>query len=235
MPVCGDGVVEGWEMCDGSNLDGKTCYRLGTTGGTLSCQSNCLFDTAGCGGCRDGRANCDGKSYNGCEVNLTKAPSSASSSSPEYLGTVNGNNKISLLSWYVLCTLNESLDCKSNKHKGPTKEARGRRYMTLKVRDINGVTGPTCPGCAGSMRTKVTLTFPCNMDYHLYLDGRSSTGPVSCVTNPFTGKKTKTRTLRRSWTDRVFVNDTRKLPIEVRHASGSSCSKWTLRTYGGTY
>ncbi len=47
--VCGNGIIEGTEQCDGANLNGQTCAsRLGAGyTGTLSC-SNCTFNTAAC-------------------------------------------------------------------------------------------------------------------------------------------------------------------------------------------
>ena len=48
VPVCGNGAVEPGEQCDGSNLNGTTCQSLGFAGGTLSCRSNCIFNTSGC-------------------------------------------------------------------------------------------------------------------------------------------------------------------------------------------
>jgi hypothetical protein len=47
-PVCGNGVVESGEECDGSNLNGQSCSGLGFSGGTLSCNSNCTFNTSQC-------------------------------------------------------------------------------------------------------------------------------------------------------------------------------------------
>jgi hypothetical protein len=47
-PVCGNGVVEADEQCDGSDLGGHTCQGLGFTGGTLACGPSCTFDTSGC-------------------------------------------------------------------------------------------------------------------------------------------------------------------------------------------
>jgi subtilisin-like proprotein convertase family protein len=47
--VCGDGVVEGEEVCDGDDLDGETCLSLGYAGGTLRCSSHCGgFRVRGC-------------------------------------------------------------------------------------------------------------------------------------------------------------------------------------------
>lgn len=49
-PVCGNGVREGNEQCDGNDLAGQTCQDLGFTGGTLKCKGDCTFDTSGCTG-----------------------------------------------------------------------------------------------------------------------------------------------------------------------------------------
>src|SRR3989344_5632062 len=47
--VCGNGIVEGTEVCDGNNLNGQTCQNQGFGGGTLVCAGNCLsFVTTGC-------------------------------------------------------------------------------------------------------------------------------------------------------------------------------------------
>lgn len=46
---CGNAVVDGTEVCDGSNLGGESCSSLGFTGGVLSCASSCgAFDTSAC-------------------------------------------------------------------------------------------------------------------------------------------------------------------------------------------
>jgi hypothetical protein len=44
-PVCGNGIAESGEQCDGSDLGGQTCEGLG---GTLSCKADCTFNTSGC-------------------------------------------------------------------------------------------------------------------------------------------------------------------------------------------
>lgn len=50
VPVeCGNGVADGDDQCDGSDLDGQTCEGLGyTLGGTLACTAGCGFDASGC-------------------------------------------------------------------------------------------------------------------------------------------------------------------------------------------
>ncbi|MFO0747168.1 MAG: hypothetical protein U1F43_16115 [Myxococcota bacterium] len=45
---CGNGVVDGSEACDGSDLDGETCVTQGFAGGDLACDALCGFDTSGC-------------------------------------------------------------------------------------------------------------------------------------------------------------------------------------------
>jgi len=46
--VCGNGVKESGEQCDGSDLAGASCTSQGYTGGTLSCNSSCNFITSAC-------------------------------------------------------------------------------------------------------------------------------------------------------------------------------------------
>jgi len=46
--VCGDGVIEGDEDCEGDDLAGQTCESLGFLGGELSCDEDCSFDITGC-------------------------------------------------------------------------------------------------------------------------------------------------------------------------------------------
>jgi hypothetical protein len=46
--VCGDGVVNGTEACDGTNLGGASCPGSGFTGGVLSCSADCRLDTSRC-------------------------------------------------------------------------------------------------------------------------------------------------------------------------------------------
>jgi hypothetical protein len=45
---CGNGVIEGTEQCDGTNLNGQTCVMQNGQVGDLSC-TDCQFDTSTCG------------------------------------------------------------------------------------------------------------------------------------------------------------------------------------------
>jgi hypothetical protein len=46
--LCGNGMIDPGENCDGMNLNGMTCTSLGYGGGTLTCSPSCKFVTAGC-------------------------------------------------------------------------------------------------------------------------------------------------------------------------------------------
>ncbi|MDD5625717.1 MAG: hypothetical protein PHG83_00955 [Patescibacteria group bacterium] len=48
ITVCGNGVVELGEQCDGSDLDSQTCGKQGFNRGNLSCKADCTFDTSDC-------------------------------------------------------------------------------------------------------------------------------------------------------------------------------------------
>lgn len=71
--VCGNGVREQGEVCDGDDiLSGATCSAIvtGAIGGELGCQANCTFDTSGCytelcgDGAISGSEECDGALLN---------------------------------------------------------------------------------------------------------------------------------------------------------------------------
>ncbi len=49
-PVCGDGVVEGTEQCDGDDLGDLGCTDLSDLfeGGQLTCSASCMYDTSEC-------------------------------------------------------------------------------------------------------------------------------------------------------------------------------------------
>jgi hypothetical protein len=46
--VCGNGVKEINEQCDGSDFGGLTCFNFGYSGGSLSCNLNCTLNFSGC-------------------------------------------------------------------------------------------------------------------------------------------------------------------------------------------
>ncbi len=49
LDTCGNGIQEGTEACDGTDLGSATCESLGFSGGgTLHCNANCTFNRADC-------------------------------------------------------------------------------------------------------------------------------------------------------------------------------------------
>lgn len=49
--LCGNGMIDGMEACDGANLNAKTCADFGGMAAqTLSCKADCTFDTSACQG-----------------------------------------------------------------------------------------------------------------------------------------------------------------------------------------
>lgn len=68
--VCGNGILEPNEECEGFELRGATCDSLGLSVGLMKCGADCKLDTTGCGGkCGDGQIQgseqCDGANLNG--------------------------------------------------------------------------------------------------------------------------------------------------------------------------
>ena len=46
--LCGNGIREGAERCDGADLAGVTCVTLNFAGGSLSCANDCTHNTSSC-------------------------------------------------------------------------------------------------------------------------------------------------------------------------------------------
>jgi len=71
-PGCGNDLVEGTEVCDGTDLDGQTCVDEGFGGGTLACNATCDgYITTGCTPAQtcgndtiEGTEVCDGSDLN---------------------------------------------------------------------------------------------------------------------------------------------------------------------------
>jgi hypothetical protein len=75
--VCGNGILETGETCDGTDLGTLTCETIegDFTGGTLACTAGCALDTAGCTtGCTDAceldNLVCSGDTLRLCEANV---------------------------------------------------------------------------------------------------------------------------------------------------------------------
>ena len=69
---CGDGVVDPGEACDGSQLNGNSCVKLGHDSGQLSCRADCTLDTSSCKTSSGGRSfgqKCGGQ-FGSCKTGL---------------------------------------------------------------------------------------------------------------------------------------------------------------------
>jgi len=64
--ICGDGLIEWPEQCDGVNLGGRRCVDFDFESGDLTCTSSCALDTSDCrsavcgNGVVEGSESCDG-------------------------------------------------------------------------------------------------------------------------------------------------------------------------------
>lgn len=76
-PVCGNGIVETGEACDGGDLAGASCTSLGFDFGSLSCSGSCTFDTGNC-------------SYGSCELAGAGAPCTATTNCCSGVGNCSG-------------------------------------------------------------------------------------------------------------------------------------------------
>ena len=52
-PVCGDGVLNGDEQCDGYDYGGQNCESLNFNGGHLYCNADCSIDDRSCHNCEE--------------------------------------------------------------------------------------------------------------------------------------------------------------------------------------
>ncbi|MFV8753431.1 hypothetical protein ACNOYE_23010 [Nannocystaceae bacterium ST9] len=67
--VCGDGIKQADEECDGNDVGGLTCLDFGHDNGTLICADDCTLFTNACSTCGDGQLAateaCDGSNFGG--------------------------------------------------------------------------------------------------------------------------------------------------------------------------
>jgi cysteine-rich repeat protein len=79
--VCGNGIAEGSEGCDGTDVRQQTCVSYGFESGSLSCV-DCSVDVGGCVGtenCADGRDNDADQAIDCADVNCKEACENACS------------------------------------------------------------------------------------------------------------------------------------------------------------
>jgi len=151
-PVCGNGVVETGEQCDGGNLNGQTCVGLGFTGGTLACSGSCTFDTSGCttGGCTT-------------QTLYSNNFDSASGLSDWTRGTFNGSN---VNNWRGVqtCTAASSPRIFRFGGTGCTSNYNTGRFIFAKPQGATGIAVP-----AGSSSAR--LTFAHRRQFEANFDG----------------------------------------------------------------
>lgn len=67
--VCGDGIKQAGEECDGNDVGSLTCLDFGHDEGTLICSEDCTLYTNACSTCGDGQLAateaCDGSNFGG--------------------------------------------------------------------------------------------------------------------------------------------------------------------------
>lgn len=72
--ICGNGVKEPSEECDGNDLGGQTCISMGWDGGALTCAQNCALNQSQCtndnpmpcgNGVKEAGEQCDGNDLGG--------------------------------------------------------------------------------------------------------------------------------------------------------------------------
>ncbi len=60
--MCGNGILDPNEECEGDDLDAQTCESFGYDGGQLGCTADCSYDTSQCNAaaiCGDGQIDAD--------------------------------------------------------------------------------------------------------------------------------------------------------------------------------
>jgi hypothetical protein len=176
-PLCGNGVLNAGEQCDGINLGGATCGSRGFAGGTLSCSATCTYNTTQCTMCGNNVINagevCDGTALGGqtctqqgctgggalaCNSTCTAFNKTGCLSCPQ----CNGNG---------ICDNGEDCNgCPSDCIKGTTT---GAVCGNGKCEAGNGEDCLSCPSdCNGSQGGKPNNRYCCG-------DG-SGAGPIPC-------------------------------------------------------
>lgn len=208
---CDKQVDEG-DLCQGGICCAGICCMIPHA--NESCSNNtCIMNS-----CLSEYANCDNSTVNGCETNLaavTENCSNAKSLDPGVCADMYGG---------LLCL-------SQVKATGPTLSAFGSRWVKIEVTECND-------GCITDLKFGATLSMPCEVDYELYLYRScgqlvaSATGPASCIEN----STSKTRSRSVNWTifDTFGYDDSQFFWIYIKYLSGSTCSKWTLNTQGGS-
>jgi len=164
-PYCGDGNADPDELCDGSDLKGKTCQSFGYDTGTAACTASCTYDLSGCSK-KNGGSTSHSPIYGAAECSEGETQSCGSST---------GRCKVG----YQLCENGEWSEC--------IDEIKPIREICNGIDDdCNGEIddGISCECLLGESRECGLATGVCMPGYRMCIDGEWSaecindTGPT---------------------------------------------------------
>ncbi len=156
--------------------------------------------------CSGGFVDCDANYVNGCEVDINDGGGSCAAAA--YIGQVCGDERTG-----TLCMTN---NCTS----GPYASDRGEKWYRIYVQE--------CASCSSNLHVWMRLQPPANVDYDLYIYA-----PCGSLLDQSTNSGSQQETVDYYWNDTGGSDDSRYIYIEIRYYNGSSCSNWSLQTWGG--
>jgi hypothetical protein len=199
--TCSDNSASNVEICDATDQDCDGNISEGPCS-LANASSTCTSGACTITTCNSGFMNCDSSQPTGCE--LQNSGASNTFATRENLGTWSADSD----SGWPFCSGN---GCDPLLSRTGT---RGRFFT---------ITGEETSDCCGWTALKFELIVPANVDYDLYITGGCSFDPASTQT----GNGNKTIVVYCD-DDCNGDDDTFTANVEVRYASGGSCTPWTL-------